>query len=188
MLIHQTDCYVFRDELLDWANKGYDYIGGVWFEGFVGNPYLDSKLWQAGNGGLSLRKIESITRLLASKKPVKNLQQLIIDKKKLYKKGKINFLKELLLLPLNVFGYLNNYNYKAEKHSLNEDIFFIEVYSKYKEIEMPAIVDAILFSWDRCPGFLYEKTGQLPFACHAWFREDFPYKGNKEFWSKYIKY
>ena len=34
ILLYQTDCYVFKDELLEWANKDYDYIGGVWFEGF----------------------------------------------------------------------------------------------------------------------------------------------------------
>ena len=26
MLIYQLDAYVFKDELLNWANKGYDYI------------------------------------------------------------------------------------------------------------------------------------------------------------------
>ena len=187
MLVHQTDCYIFRDELLDWANKGYDYIGGVWFEGLVGNPYLDSKLWQAGNGGLSLRKIESLIRLIASKKPVKNLQQLIIEKKKLYKKGKIVFLKELFLLPLNVFGYQNSHKYRAKIHNLNEDVFFMEAYLIYKVLKMPAVEDAISFSWDRCPAFLYEKLGELPFACHAWFRDDFPYEGNKIYWSKHIK-
>ena len=187
MLIHQTDCYVFRDELLDWANKGYDYIGGIWFEEFVGNPYLGSQLWQAGNGGFSLRKIKPISSFLASKRPIKNIHQLITEKKKLYRNGKLNFIKELFLLPFNVFGYQNNYNYLAEKHGINEDLFFIEACSKYKALQIPNVKDAIGFSWDRCPGFLYEKLGQLPFACHAWFREDFPYEGNKEFWSKYIK-
>ena len=187
MLIYQTDCYVFKDELLDWANKGYDYIGGIWFEGFVGNPYLGSKLWQAGNGGFSLRKIKSIARLLASKKPINNIHQLLITKKKLYKKGKINFFKALFLLPLNIFGYQNNYNYQAEMHSLNEDVFFMEAYSKHKALKMPDVEDAISFSWDRCPTFLYQKLGQFPFACHAWFREDFPYEENKEFWFKHIK-
>lgn len=187
MLVHQTDSYVFRDELLDWASKGYDYIGGIWFEGFVGNPYLGSKLWKAGNGGLSLRKIESITRLLSSKKPIKNRRQLLIDKKKLYKKEKINFLKELFLLPLNILGYQNNYNYQAKRNSLNEDFFLTEAYSKYNSLKTPNVEEAIVFSWDRCPAFLYEKTERFPFACHAWFREDFPYEGNAAFWLKYIK-
>ena len=30
LLIYQTDAWVFRDELLDWCQKGYDYIGAPW--------------------------------------------------------------------------------------------------------------------------------------------------------------
>ena len=41
MLIFQLDAYVFRDELLDWARQGYDYIGAPWLpeqmEGKIGN-------------------------------------------------------------------------------------------------------------------------------------------------------
>jgi len=187
MLIHQTDCYVFKDELLDWASKGYDYIGGIWFEGFIGNPYLDAILWYPGNGGFSIRKVKSFVRLLSSKKPIKSIKQLVIEKKRTYKKGKVVFFKEFLMLPFNIFGYQNNYKYLAEKHSLNEDVFFIEVHRKHKVLKIPTVEDVLLFSWDRCPAFLYEKLGALPFACHAWFREDFPYNGNNEFWSEKIK-
>ena len=186
MLIYQTDCYVFRDELLEWANKGFDYIGGIWFERFVGDPFLGSKLWCAGNGGFSLRKIESIIRLLTSNKPLRSINQLLMDKKKVYKTEKTNFLKELFLFPLNIFGYRNNYKYQAKIYRSNEDVYFTEAYLKYNGLKIPNVEDAISFSWDRCPEFMFEYLGHLPFACHAWYREDFPYNGNKEFWSKYI--
>ena len=32
MLIYQLDAYVFKDELLEWATKGYDYIGAPWLK------------------------------------------------------------------------------------------------------------------------------------------------------------
>lgn len=188
MLVYQTDCYVFRDELMDWANRGYDYIGGVWFDKFVGNPNLCAELWFAGNGGFSLRNIKSTIMLLKSRKPIMNLQQLIQEKKKLYKKGKIYFLKGLILLPFNVFGFQNNYSFKAKRFILNEDLFFVDSFSKRKDFLIPDINDSLGFSWDRCPNFLFKKTGQLPFGCHAWYREDFPYEGNKEFWSQHINY
>lgn len=61
MLIYQLDAYVFRDELLDFCNLGYDYIGAP----------VPRKLgeWgtvraRVGNGGLSLRKISSVRRIL----------------------------------------------------------------------------------------------------------------------------
>jgi hypothetical protein len=187
MLIYQTDCYVFRDELLKWANKGYDYIGGIWFENYIGNPYLGAKLWQAGNGGLSLRKIESISRMLSTKKPIKKFTELFIETEKLRNIGRISFLKGLFLLPFKVFGYNNNVNYLSKNYQFNEDGFIIETSLKLKFLTIPEVKDAIGFSWDCHPKFLYEVFGQLPFACHAWYRNDSCYEGNKEFWSNYIK-
>ena len=32
ILIYQLDAYVFRDELKEWCNKGYDYIGAPWLQ------------------------------------------------------------------------------------------------------------------------------------------------------------
>lgn len=187
MLVYQTDCYVFRDELLDWSIRGYDYIGGVWFDGFVGDPSLGAKLWHAGNGGLSLRNIKTMIRLLSSKKPLKNFKQLVVEKKKIYKIDKFNFLKELFLLPLNFIGYKNNFNYQVKKFDGNEDVYFMEVYSQYNVLEIPKVEEVLSFSWDRHPAFLYKKLNKLPFACHAWYREDAPYEGNKTFWFQQIQ-
>lgn len=64
MLIYQLDAWVFKDELLEWAAKGYDYIGAPWVGKLPINPkkkiWLDmSRLFRdrVGNGGLSLRRI-----------------------------------------------------------------------------------------------------------------------------------
>lgn len=64
MLIYQLDAWVFKDELLDWAAKDYDYIGAPWVGKLPINPskkvWLDmSRLFKdrVGNGGFSLRKI-----------------------------------------------------------------------------------------------------------------------------------
>lgn len=63
MLIYQLDAYVFKDELLDFCELDYDYIGapvprtlGKW--GLVKA--------RVGNGGLSLRKISSVRRMIAN--------------------------------------------------------------------------------------------------------------------------
>lgn len=187
MLIYQTDCYVFKDELLDWANRGYDYIGGIWFDNYTGNPYLGAKMWQAGNGGLSLRKIKSISRMLSSKKPIKKFEELFIETKRLRNVGRISFLKGLLLLPFRVFGYNNNINYLSKNYQYNEDGFFVETSLKLKSLKIPAVKEAIGFSWDCHPKFLYEIFEKLPFASHAWYRNDSFYEGNKEFWFEKIK-
>ncbi len=186
MLLYQTDCFVFKDNLLDWCNKGYDYIGGLWFDDFDGNPDKGANIWQAGNGGFSLRKIESIIILLNSKKRLKKSNQLIAEKIQLFNKSKSNFLKALFFLPLNICGYHNNYCFEAKNYKNNEDIFFIEASLARKDFKVPLVSESLFFSWDRCPGFLYEKIGVLPFGCHAWFREDYPYVGNMHFWLNHI--
>ncbi len=66
MLIYQTDCFVFKNELISWCNKGYDYIGAPWIsqEWMVGMakdlkmPFIYKYFNKVGNGGFSLRKIK----------------------------------------------------------------------------------------------------------------------------------
>ena len=64
ILIHQLDAFVFKDRLMEFCDMGYDYIGA---------PALRRvPLWQfmgarVGNGGLSLRKVESCARLVSQK-------------------------------------------------------------------------------------------------------------------------
>jgi len=187
MLVYQTDCYVFRDELLTWANKGYDYIGGVWFEDYHLSPYKGAKVWFAGNGGFSLRKIESLYKLLTSKVPIKKLEDFKIEKEQLKENGEFSSLKWNLFLQFKLLGYQNNMNYISKHYKLNEDVFFMEASTIYKKISIPKVNDALGFSWDKYPKYLLKELKlPLPFACHGWFREDYLYKGNKSFWMVYI--
>lgn len=84
VLIHQSDAYLFRPELEYWCNKGYDYIGAPWFKPhklkktrlynfiFKYLPFLSSSkathrhsLYNnVGNGGLSLRKVDTFIKVL----------------------------------------------------------------------------------------------------------------------------
>lgn len=66
MLIYQTDAFVFSDRLHDFCALGYDYIGApiaIW-------PKIDRIRPKIGNGGFSLRKIESCIRVLSIKKKI----------------------------------------------------------------------------------------------------------------------
>lgn len=76
ILIYQLDAYVFRDELADWCLKGYDYIGAPWIASKNTNIKKFLKLFHSnhkrkravvfhkvGNGGFSLRKVESCLRV-----------------------------------------------------------------------------------------------------------------------------
>lgn len=71
MLICQTDAYIFRNELLYWCNKGYDYIGALGLFTKITYPYqgkwddenvgpIESYPHIVMNGGFSLRNIKSM--------------------------------------------------------------------------------------------------------------------------------
>ena len=176
ILIYQTDCYIFRDELLDWCNKNYDYIGAPWLRSNKKNPifkqawdfgiyyfltainYKKNKKWQknksllyneVGNGGLSLRKRDKFIDILTKLDNVVNI-------------------------------YL-----KAENESqfYAEDVFF-SIEPKRNKI-MFSIADykvACRFSVESKPEkAILINHGKLPFGCHRWNKEHY------NFWKKYIK-
>ena len=65
MLIYQLDAWVFEDKLLEWCQKGFDYVGAPdfghktdhisWYNGMLGGLLL--------NGGFSLRKVKKCIAL-----------------------------------------------------------------------------------------------------------------------------
>lgn len=65
ILIYQLDAYVFADQLADWCNKGYDYIGApkLKLEHVKGGRNLCSEPILL-NGGLSLRNVKSLLRYI----------------------------------------------------------------------------------------------------------------------------
>jgi hypothetical protein len=72
LLIYQLDAFVFADRLAEWCASGYDYIGAPWIGRSLWRVMLHiSRVWpptrprlkglrnRVGNGGLSLRRVES---------------------------------------------------------------------------------------------------------------------------------
>ncbi|MGR3809226.1 DUF5672 family protein [Jiulongibacter sp. NS-SX5] len=67
ILIYQLDAYVFKDELISWCKKGFDYIGPPWINSSWQNKLIEKHralpirllLNDVGNGGFSLRKVKS---------------------------------------------------------------------------------------------------------------------------------
>lgn len=159
ILIYQLDAYVFKDELLYWCNKNYDFIGaphtpyndqngGMHFLKKYGNVLLflknklgiHHKISNVGNGGLSLRKTRSFYILL-----------------------------KIL-------------NRRAAKWVYNEDAFF-EYWGNllYPFFKLPTDETALEFSIEDSPKRSLEKlTYNLPFGCHAFEKYDF------ETWQPFI--
>ena len=67
ILIYQLDAFVFSDRLLEMCSYGYDYIGAPWLTGYFHYKDESHCIWRVGNGGFSLRKIDSFIELLSTK-------------------------------------------------------------------------------------------------------------------------
>ncbi|MCF2445782.1 hypothetical protein L0657_17610 [Dyadobacter sp. CY345] len=145
ILIYQLDAYVFKDELIDWCRKGYDYIGApsLHREEFdtlssgekdtFANALSNNRF--VLNGGLSLRKISSFLRYL-----------------KIY----------------NTFypAWLGNEDMLFSQEATR--LIPMKLFLK-----LPTWQEALHFSFEKSPAATYEITNhQLPFACHAWERYD----------------
>lgn len=79
ILIYQLDAYVFKDELNYWCSQGYDYVGAPWIPRMIhrcavmrlaawakkvhcnrtGKPNRHIVRYKVGNGGFSLRRVDS---------------------------------------------------------------------------------------------------------------------------------
>jgi len=83
LLVCQLDVFVFRDDLASWVERGYDYVGAPWVSGSAASlllhraaralgrlrPGAPERIHpyelrnRVGNGGFSLRKVETHHRL-----------------------------------------------------------------------------------------------------------------------------
>lgn len=167
ILIDQLDVYVFKDELVEWCHKGYDYIGAPWLKRDVYDKPLVKQIlnvwtwWnrqrnrrsqldrynKVGNGGFSLRRVESHLRVLRE----------IPD-------------------TVRIYAEVNN-----RKHLFNEDTFWAMEPCGFR---YPSVEEAMLFSYNKYPELSYKRTGgKTPFGCHGWTKPKY-----REFWCRNTEY
>ncbi len=178
ILIYQTDCFVFSDDLDFWCKQGYDYIGAPLFEGRQ-NSLPNSDYAMGGNGGFSLRKVSSHLSILKVFKRIKSTKQYFRDYNKMNWKGK------LFHFPSQIFGYLfkNNFHHYFNDYNGNEDVFWSHyVPKKFLWFKVAPVSEALKFGMEVQPRRMFKDNGnKLPFGCHAWWRYDL------KFWKPYIE-
>ena len=140
------------------------------------NPYFDSM----GNGGFSLRKIQSFILVLTSSEffyssdkyiglPVrlglKNLFLLKVINKLNKACHRVNYLRFFLMI-----------------YNTNEDYFWAFLAKFFiNDFILPSHETALRFSFEVEPKLCYElNNNKLPFGCHAFQRYDI------DFWTQYV--
>ncbi len=166
ILVYQLDAYVFRDELREWCEKGYDYIGAPWLRRPVyrlpvisavmrlihgcqkarGKPSKQDLYDKIGNGGFSLRKVASHHRVTREQG-----------------------------------DRIRHYLAQGRHHLYNEDVFWA---TEAPGFVYPGVEEAIRFSFDKYPDYCYRlNNGRLPFGCHAWYKRKM-----RAFWIHFIPF
>lgn len=171
LLIYQLDAFVFRDELLDWARKGYDFIGAPWlpdneyYLSWLGRFWFHIESWykqhfnpkafqspeyhayEVGNGGFSLRKISAMIEVTTFYR--EKIQRLLADDRAFYA----------------------------------EDVFLLrELDDRKIRLKRPSWREALGFAMEEHPVWTYRYNGKrLPFGCHA-----FDLAEHAWFWKSFI--
>lgn len=182
MLIAQLDTYVFSDELDYWCEKGFDYIGAPWFEGFQESTAVSPMKKNSGNGGFSLRKISSflkVTKPTFRPVPTESWDDLWKKYRTMSYFAKAIRFQRITHRFLKPLGWYSNV---LKNPIMNEDEIFANAVPRiFKWFKVASGVEAIPFAFDCQPTRLYEMNGRaLPFGCHAWWRHDL------DFWREFI--
>lgn len=174
VLIYQLDCFVFKDELNSWIEKGFSYLGAPWFLGNSNNNNIN-ELIGVGNGGFSLRNINDSIKVLKSTKKVWTLNYFIQ-----IEKNKNSNLK--LLRSLKKYLFSDSFKTIHKNKLINEDKLFSHAGTRFSFFNIPKPKQAIPFAFEMQPKKLYNLNNkQLPFGCHAWWKYDL------EFYVPFIK-
>ncbi|QEK50329.1 hypothetical protein FYC62_00590 [Pedobacter aquae] len=174
ILFYELDAWVFRDELEYWCNLGYDYIGAPWYEGY-GQAEDNSPFIGVGNGGFSLRKVNSHLKVLSSFSYLEKPSEFMRGYDK-----KLN-VKNLIKILLN-FTIRNNTYYMFNNCHKHEDYFWGNIVKRnFKWFRIPTEDIASQFATEKKAKINYRINNNiLPFGCHGWLKYE------PEFWKDHI--
>jgi len=178
ILICQLDVFVFSDKLRYFVEKDYDYIGAPWYEGF-NTANSESNIIGVGNGGFSLRKVQSFISVLKVLEVFKgskvSIKQLFAIR---------NNWSELLHIAKHEYQRRTR-DYETilpwETNRYEDDYWGRLVKSFFPKFRISNIEDAISFAFEVNPRVLYKLNNyELPMGVHAWEKYD------PEFWKEFI--
>ena len=194
ILIYQLDCLVFSDQLEEWCSKGFDYIGAPWINAswIISEGFRHCEQTGVGNGGFSLRKVESHLQTLRIYYNFPNRFVFFFRKKILFLKmlsfpynffaGIRHILREKRFLGIKEIAQqkIAKLAQTADKHFSVEDVFWsFEAPQINKAFRIPDASIAVQFAFESRPEVcLQRNANRLPFGCHGWVQY-------KNFWSKY---
>ena len=182
ILVYHLDALVLSDQLLQWCEAGYDYIGAPWIKC---NDTPRVTVPRVGNSGFALKKVESFLKVFESDRYTVDPDQYWAD----LCRGK-SVWEQLIHLPRKYLKRLRTFNgarremgrWHLRSGRRNEDYFWSdEAVKYYPEFKIPSVETSLRFAFEVGPRLCFRMNNrQLPFGCHAWPRYD------RAFWEPYL--
>ncbi len=181
ILIYQLDSLVFSNHLGEWCQASYDYIGAPLFRSETDASKGFSRV---GNGGFSLRNVQSFVRVLESER---GWLGQVGTWRKVFTPGlkdlqRLSFLQRWVKKIRILRNVSRGVEWFTANYTLNEDLFWSDRAQLFHPGFRIAPADVALgFSFERHPRYCFEQNDrQLPFGCHAWAKWD------RSFWESYL--
>lgn len=170
ILIHQSDSFVFRNELQQWCDKGYDYIGSPWLFESWHRSYIYLEL--SGLKSAYLRKMKGIDDYNIARGKVGDGGFSLRKTRAHY-----DFLNKHA-------DIVDHYKSMSKYARYNEDVFWaVEPAKNGEDFKVPKPAEAVRFAFAQYPDLAHQVTDYtLPFACRG-----FNDKESKAFWKPIMK-
>lgn len=182
LLTYHLDALVFSDELMNWCQRGFDFIGPPWVK-HPDAPYAGKKKIEGrvGNGGFSLKRVSSFLKVLCSPRQAMSPAEYWAHAKASFQGFRMKFRGTVEYLRLHSSTY-NNAQWDALRWRHNEELFWDQrAQHYYPDFRIASAEEALAFGFEAVPEYCFELNGnRLPFGCHAW-----P-KYNRAFWEPYL--
>jgi hypothetical protein len=186
ILIYHLDSLVFSDQLLEWCDAGWDFIGAPWLP-CPDTPWV--KKAAVGNGGFTLMNVANALRVLHNRyreNPASYWSDLMTRHGHLLGPvfGALRFLRRYFNTPKLVNWPLDHWERSEdpERYGLNNDYFWATEAKHYlPQFKVATVEDGLRFAFEGSPRMCFEMNGRrLPFGCHAWARYD------RAFWEPHL--
>lgn len=186
VLVYHLDALVFADQLLQWCQTDFDYIGAP-FLCCADTPWVKEP--HVGNGGFALMKVEAVLKVLYARyraEPVKYWEDRCADLLILIQKI---LRRPRRLVPAPFRGPmtlpLRRQVQKIDQVQVNlqnNDMFWSEDAVKYvPDFKIPDWRTGLRFAFEAAPRYSFALNGhELPFGCHAWPKYD------RTFWESHL--
>jgi hypothetical protein len=186
ILIYHLDSLVFSDDVPQWCQRGFDYIGAPWLP-CSDTPWV--KEARVGNGGFTLMRVETVLKVLHNRyraEPATYWLDIIMRNS-----FRFGLLFRILERLQRLFPHSRLINRpledlrkseKPEIHGCNNDFFWSFQAAKYlPEFRIASVEEGLRFAFEAAPRLCFELAGgRMPFGCHAWTKFD------RNFWEPHI--